>query len=235
MGFIKDFLSIIQKREMIFIESSKESEDVYTFSFEKGPDLTWKAGQYGLFSITHKTMKNATKPFSISSVSSENVVNITTRIGDNPSEFKRALLELKPGMHMKMSGPVGSFHLDPESPSLLIAAGIGMTPFRSILKQITAAGNGESKPLQLLYMDSKKSYLYKDELDAIASHPSIQVSYLDSRNDLDQEIDKFIARHKDHGKYLVAGPKSMVESVTAYLQSKGVSKRNIKKDAFFGY
>lgn len=36
MGFIKDFLSIFQKRELIFIESSKESEDVYTFSFEKG-------------------------------------------------------------------------------------------------------------------------------------------------------------------------------------------------------
>lgn len=234
MGFIKDFLSIIQKRELIFIESSKESEDVYTFSFEKGQDLTWKAGQYGLFSITHKTMKNATKPFSISSVPTENVVSITTRIGDNPSDFKRALLELNPGMHMKMSGPVGSFHLDPQSPSLLIAAGIGMTPFRSILKQ-AAAGNGELKPIHLLYLDSKKSYLYKDELDAIANHPSIQVSYLDSRNDLDQEIDKFIARHKGHGKYLVAGPKSMVESVTAYLQSKNVSKRNIKKDAFFGY
>ncbi|MBY0161684.1 FAD-dependent oxidoreductase [Paenibacillus lautus] len=234
MGFIKDFLSIFQKRELIFIESRKESEDAYTFSFEKGPDLSWKAGQYGLFSITHKTMKNATKPFSISSVPSENVVNITTRIGDNPSEFKKAMLELKPGMHMKMSGPVGSFHLEPESPSLLIAAGIGMTPFRSILKQ-TAAGKGELKPIQLLYLDSKKSYLFKDELDAIASHPSIQVSYLDSRTDLDLEIDKFIAQHKGRGKYLVAGPKSMVESVAAYLQSKDVSKQNIKKDAFFGY
>ncbi|WP_411551504.1 FAD-dependent oxidoreductase [Paenibacillus lautus] len=234
MGFIKDFLSIFQKRELIFIESRKESEDAYTFSFEKGPDVSWKAGQYGLFSITHKTMKNATKPFSISSVPSENVVNITTRIGDNPSEFKKAMLELKPGMHMKMSGPVGSFHLDPESPSLLIAAGIGMTPFRSILKQ-TAAGKGELKPIQLLYLDSKKSYLFKDELDAIASHPSIQVSYLDSRTDLDLEIDKFIAQHKGRGKYLVAGPKSMVESVAAYLQSKDVSKQNIKKDAFFGY
>lgn len=234
MGFIKDFLSIFQKRKLIFIESRKESEDVYTFSFEKGPDLTWKAGQYGLFSITHKTMKNATKPFSISSVSTENVVNITTRIGDNPSEFKKAMLELKPGMHMKMSGPVGSFHLDPESPSLLIAAGIGMTPFRSILKQ-TAARKGELKPIQLLYLDSKKSYLFKDELDGIASHPSIQVSYLDSRTDLDLEIDKFIAKHKGLGKYLVAGPKSMVESVAAYLQSKDVSKQNIKKDAFFGY
>ncbi|MCI1773107.1 MAG: FAD-dependent oxidoreductase [Paenibacillus lautus] len=234
MGFIKDFLSIFQKRELIFIESRKESEDAYTFSFEKGPDLSWKAGQYGLFSITHKTMKNATKPFSISSVPSENVVNITTRIGDNPSEFKKAMLELKPGMHMKMSGPVGSFHLDPESPSLLIAAGIGMTPFRSILKQ-TTAGKGELKPIQLLYLDSKKSYLFKDELDAIASHPSIQVSYLDSRTDLDLEIDKFIAQHKGRGKYLVAGPKSMVESVAAYLQSKDVSKQNIKKDAFFGY
>ena len=42
-------------------------------------------------------------------------------------------------------------------------------------------------------MDSKKSYIYKDELDGIANNNSISITYLDSRNDLHQEIDKFIA------------------------------------------
>ena len=49
--------SIFKKRELSFIESRQETEDVYSFLFEREKDLTWKAGQYGLFSITHKSIK----------------------------------------------------------------------------------------------------------------------------------------------------------------------------------
>ena len=88
--------------------------------------------------ITHKKIKNPTKPFTVASAPTENVVRLTMRIGDNPSDFKKAMLELKQGMKVKMSGPVGSFYLKDNNPSLLIAGGIGITPFRSILKQVEA-------------------------------------------------------------------------------------------------
>ena len=84
-------------------------------------------------------------------------------------------------------------------------------------------------------MDSNKSYIFKDELDGIANNTSINVTYLDSRNDLHQEIDKFNTLYKNNGKYFIAGPKSMVDSISSYLQNNNISKRNIKKDAFFGY
>ena len=235
MSFFQDILSIFKKRELLFLESYKESEDVYTFLFEKEKDLTWKAGQHGLFSITHKKIKNPTRPFSVASAPTENVVKITMGISDDPSDFKKAMLELKQGMKVSMSGPVGSFYLKDNSPSLLIAGGIGITPFRSIVKQIEAEGNGVEKQIHLLYMDSKKSYIYKDELDGIANNTSISVTYLDSRNDLHQEIDKFTSLYKNNGKYFIAGPKSMVDSISTYLQNNNISKRNIKKDAFFGY
>ena len=235
MSFFQDILPIFKKRELLFLESYKESEDVYTFLFEKEKDLTWKAGQHGLFRITHKKIKNSTRPFTVASAPTENIVKITMGISDNPSDFKKAMLELKQGMKISMSGPVGSFYLKDDSPSLLIAGGIGITPFRSILKQIEAEGNGDGKKIHLLYMDSKKSFIFKDELDEIANNTSIGVTYLDSRNDLHQEIDKFTNLYKNNGKYFIAGPKSMVDSISTYLQNNNISKRNIKKDAFFGY
>ena len=235
MSFFQDTLSIFKKRDLLFLESYKESEDVYTFLFKKEKDLTWKAGQHGLFSITHKKIKNSTKPFTVASAPTENVVRLTMSIGDNPSDFKKAMLELKQGMKVKMSGPVGSFYLKDNNPSLLIAGGIGITPFRSILKQVEAEWNGAEKQIELLYMDSKKSYLFKDEIDEIANKTSISVTYLDSRENLHQEIDKFTTLNKDNGNYFIAGPKSMVNSISTYLQNNNVSKRNIKKDAFFGY
>ncbi|TVX93338.1 FAD-dependent oxidoreductase [Paenibacillus agilis] len=235
MSFFKDFFSIFKKRELLFLESQKESEDVYSFLFEKEKDLTWKAGQYGLFNITHKKIKNPTKPFSIASAPTENVVKITTRINDDPSDYKKALLELKPGMKVKMSGPVGTFQLEDNTPSLLIAGGIGITPFRSILKHIEAVENGADKQINLLYFDSNKSYIYKDELDVLAKVTSTNVTYLDSRDDLHQEIDAFNALYKNNAKYFIAGPKSMVDSISSYLQNNHISKRNIKKDSFYGY
>ncbi|XID94565.1 FAD-dependent oxidoreductase [Paenibacillaceae bacterium WGS1546] len=235
MSFFKDAIAVFKKRELLFVERRKESDEVYSFHFEKEKDLTWKAGQYGLFSIAHKKIKNPTKPFSIASAPAENVIKITTRISHNPSDFKKAMLDLEPGMKMKMSGPIGSFYLQDNSPSLLIAGGIGITPIRSIFKQIEAEGNGDGKLIKLLYMDSRKSYLFKDELDGIANRTSIHVTYLDSKDDLNREIDKFTALHKDKGKYFIAGAKSMVEPISAYLQNHDISKRNIKKDVFFGY
>ena len=205
------------------------------FCFEKEEDLTWKAGQHGLFSITHKKIKNATKPFTLASAPTEKVVKITTGISDDPSEFKKALLELKQGMKISMSGPVGSFYLKDNSSTLLIAGGIGITPFRSIVKQLEIEGNSIANPIHLLYMDSNKSYIYKDELDEIAKHTSIGITYLDSRDDLHQEIDKFSGLYKNDGKYFIAGPKSMVGSISSYLQDNDISKKNIKKDVFFGY
>src|SRR6478735_2500743 len=98
MNFFQDIFSIFKKRELLFLESYKESEDVYTFLFEKEKDLTWTAGQHGLFTITHRKIKNPTKPFTLASAPTENKVKITMKINDNSSEFKKAMLELKQGM-----------------------------------------------------------------------------------------------------------------------------------------
>ncbi|WP_252501846.1 FAD-dependent oxidoreductase [Sporosarcina sp. Marseille-Q4943] len=235
MSFFQDVISIFKKRELTFIESYKESEDVYTFRFEKDIDLTWKAGQHGLFTITHKKIKNGTRPITVASAPTEDVVQITLRISDSPSDFKKAMLELEQGMKVSMSGPVGSFYLKDDSPLILIAGGIGITPFRSMLKQLEAEGNGVGQQIHLLYIDSKESFIFKDELDEIANNPSINVTYLDSRNDLHQEISKLSSLYQNNGKYYIAGSKSMVESISAHLQSNDISKKSIKKDVFFGY
>lgn len=235
MGFFKDMVAVFKKREIVFVERRKESENVHSFLFEKDKDVDWKAGQHGLFSITHKKINKPLRPFTVSSAPSENVIRITMNIGDNPSEFKQAIQELKPGMKVSMSGPIGGFFLQDNSPSLLIAGGIGITPFRAFLKQLAEEGNRGGQPIQLLYMDSKKTYAFKDELDRLAAEASAKISYLDSREELHKEIDQFAAAHKNNGKYYISGAKSMVDSLAKHLQSSGIAKGNIKKDSFFGY
>jgi NAD(P)H-flavin reductase len=71
MSFFKDTMAVFKKNELPLIEKYKESDGVYTFLFEKDKDLTWNAGQYGLFTIIHKKIKNATDPFSVASSPTE--------------------------------------------------------------------------------------------------------------------------------------------------------------------
>lgn len=87
-----------------------------------------------MFTITHKKIKNPTRPFTLASAPTENIIKVTMKITDNASDFKKAMLELNKGMKISMSGPVGSFYLKDDRPTILIAGGIGITPFRSILK-----------------------------------------------------------------------------------------------------
>jgi ferredoxin-NADP reductase len=235
MSFLRDnLIPFFKQREIRFKESFKDAEDVRTFLFEKPDHLTWKAGQYGLYTITHKKIKNGTKPFSVASAPHENVIRITTRIAETPSEFKQALLELKPGMTVTMRGPVGPFYLSEDGPVLMIAAGMGITPFRSILKQLEFDGKTSGQPRTLLYLDRPGRHLFREELDRIASKLSIKVAYLEDKEDLQQEIDKFAASHAD-AQYFIAGPQAMANSLAGDLQKKQIPKRNIRKDAFFGY
>lgn len=226
MSFLKDALSIFKKSELVFIEKVKESQRVYSFLFKKDQDLTWKPGQHGLFTITHKKIKNHTKPFTVSSIPSEGVVRLTTTIGENPSDFKQALLELKPGMKINMSGPVGSFYLKEESPALFIAADIGITPFRAIIKQIE--GENIGKQVKLLYFDSENMHIYKVDFN------NVDVDFIKTKEQLLQEINIFKEKHKEKGQYFVAGSKDAVNMVVEHLKSKNIDKRAIKKDVFVG-
>jgi predicted ferric reductase len=235
MGFFQDISPIFKKRELAFLERRHEFGDVYTFIFEMGNDLNWKAGQHGVFTINHKKIKKPTRPFSVASASSEKKVKISMRIGDNPSEFKQAMLDLKQGMTISMRGPVGPMYIDNQSPALLIAGGIGITPFRAILKHIQLNRKDFAEQIHLLYIDSQESFLYKDELDGISNDVSIGISYHTSRDALYREVDKFISQHNNDGYYYVAGAKNMVDSISTYLKSNRILKRQIKKDAFMGY
>ncbi|SET38986.1 Ferredoxin-NADP reductase [Oceanobacillus limi] len=234
MGFFQDMKSVFTKKELVFLESYKEVDGVFSFLFEKEKDLAWKAGQHALFTITHRKVKNATKPFSVASAPAENVIKITTRISENPSEFKKAMLELDKGMNITMSGALGSFYLDDDSPSLLIAGGIGITPFRSMLKQLEAEGSSDGKQIKLLYLDRNNKHIYNAELDEIAKNTSITVTYLDSRDNLHKEMDDYTNHYKNETKYYI-GPKSMVDSVSVYLKNKGIPKKNIRRDVLTGY
>src|SRR3989338_9174528 len=116
------------------ISSRPEAGNVMTFVFETG-ELSWVAGQYQKYILPQAgTTKTETEHwFTIASAPTEGMIYLSTRI--SPSAFKQTLKTLTPGETIQRRSLKGNFTWEEESsrPVVLIAGGIGITPFRSIL------------------------------------------------------------------------------------------------------
>lgn len=235
MGFLKDFLPIFQKNKIIFVKKEKDTGNIVSFHFKLDEMIHWKAGQHGIFSFQKKMEGGSWRGFSIASSPHEDTIMISTRISENPSAYKKALMNLKPGDEINMRGPFGPFYLDESKrPAVFIAGGIGITPYRSLI--IDSVQNPDNAPvlINLIYSDDNKEFAYKEEFDDIASgNGFIRVDYT-TRETLDDNLNDCINKLGNNAYYFISGPGKMVDVLKKTLVAKGISKKNIKKELFIG-
>jgi len=90
-------------------------------------------------------------------------------------DFTQRAHDLKPGDFLNVQGPFGRFVLpEGEAPLVLLAGGIGITPFRSMLRQSLARGSG--RRIILIYSCRTLQVMpYFDELQELArQHPNFK-------------------------------------------------------------
>lgn len=233
MSFFKEIKAVLIPKEIIFKEMKKEGEDTYTFVFEPVKPIAWSSGKHAMFFITHKKIDKAMRLFSISSCPSENKIAFTTKIGENPSDYKKALLELRHTMKITLRGPMGPFVLQQARINCFIAGGIGITPFRSMMKEIDISNQKFDGVIKLLYINNNDSYIFGEELRAM-DNEKISTEFFTDRQVMANKI-KQMASEKESTVYFVAGSKQMTASIKQMLLELGVKKKNIKTDTFIGY
>ena len=128
--------------------------------------LDYKAGQFAFFDIgeVYNDSKGPIRHFTISSSPTEDFIMLSTRIRDSP--YKQRLASLEKGTKVKVRGPQGEFvlHEDYSKTAIFLSGGIGVTPFRSMIKYTTDI----QLPLKIIMFDSnknKESVLFKKEFD----------------------------------------------------------------------
>jgi ferredoxin-NADP reductase len=119
-------------------DSRRVGGDVHELTFRTRRAVRFVPGQYLELSLPHRGMdsRGARRTFSISSPPQDGRLALTLRVPEKSSSFKRALLDLEPGSRVRGTGVGGDFVLprDAAAPLLLVAGGIGVTPFLSQLR-----------------------------------------------------------------------------------------------------
>ena len=220
------------------IARKAESPGVESFIFKPDEPLTWKAGQFLHYVLNHAPTddRGSDRWFTIASAPFERHVMITTRFaGKHGSTFKKALKALRPGDAIEVSDLDGDFIMsDARKEYVFIAGGIGITPFRSILKQ--AEHEKKSLRVNLIYANRKNVAAYKKEFDAMAKrNPHLKIHYLFHPQRIDKNTVKELVPDLKTPLFYVSGPEPMVESIGKMLQQIGVPKKRIKQDWFPGY
>jgi ferredoxin-NADP reductase len=118
-----------------------------------------------MFLSTEPDPRGGARTFSLSSSPTEQgSIAVTTKLTDSP--FKRALRALPPGAEVEIFGPLGRFLYDERRPALFLAGGIGITPFRGMIRY--AADIGARERIVLLYSARVPEELaFRTEFDAI--------------------------------------------------------------------
>lgn len=111
----------------------------FELAFRSKRPVAFAPGQYVELSLPHPgtDSRGSRRTFSISSPpDADGRVSFALRVPEPSSSFKKALLSLEPGQTVHGTGVGGDFvwPADPGVPLLLVAGGIGITPFLSQLR-----------------------------------------------------------------------------------------------------
>jgi glycine betaine catabolism B len=232
--------------QLQFVHRRREAENVESFYFQPSREIPFAAGQYVLCTLRHADVdeRGSERAFTIASAPVERLLRVTTRITQPSSSFKHALMHLVPGDTLEASGPYGNFVLqDDDRHTVLIAGGIGITPFRSMLGDL--ARTGARRMITLLYSNSTTEIAFRPFLDDLSRHwPELRVVYTVTRANSNwdgptRRIDAdFIRQHvpdAQAARFYVCGPTPMVAAIRSGLAEAGVDSSHVVDEAFPGY
>jgi len=234
-----ELLKFIIPTAIEFEERKQIIGKAHSFTFKTDKPLSWHAGQHGLLEIKLPDGKTSRKMFSLSSAPQEKRVTITTYWhGDTASNYKKALWNLQPGDTAKIRGPIGQMHLrDLMKNNILIAGGIGITPFRSMLKEAELLG--QDIHATLLYANSNpEEVIFKSELDDLSKKlKNLKVQYIYSPAKISQDIIKnCIDEDKiENVNFYLSGSPKMIQAFKQLLKDIGVSRGKIYSDPFYEF
>lgn len=232
------------------IKKEEVATGTMAFYFEKPIGFEYKSGQsIDLFLIDppETDAEGNKRAFSLITAPYEDHIGITTRLRD--TAFKRVLKDLPEGSELNVDGPFGSMtlHNDTSKSAVILAGGIGITPFYSMAKN--AAHNKLPHKIFLFYSNRRpEDTAFLNELTELAKH-NPNFTLIATMTEMEKSTQEWNGETGYITKEMVAkyvpdltnsigyaaGPPTMVAAMRKLLNESGVDDDNIRTEEFEGY
>ncbi len=251
IGNVFSYLVSPQKTLVLqLVRKAQLTPDIYDFTFARNQKFAFVPGQYMEWTLGHADpdSRGNRRYFTLASSPTEDHLKLGVKFYQNSSTFKHALLSLSPKDEIVATHVAGDFVLpaNPKQRCVLIAGGIGITPFRSMIKYLLDIR--QSRPIVLFYVNRRVSDLvYVDVFERARKELGIKTTYLltDKQNVpalwkgktgplTSQMIQTEIPDYRACLFY-VSGPRGMVDAFVKTLANMGISQTQIKTDFFSGF
>jgi len=221
----------------------------YDFIFALDRPISYQPGQYMEFTLPHSKPdeRGSRRYFTLASSPTETTLRLGVKFYSKGSTFKQALRAITATTPFAAAQLGGDFVL-PKNPAqklAFIAGGIGVTPFRSMIKYLVDTNDARS--VTLLYSERSVAELaygdvFKDAQDKL--NTKIVYTLTGASSAVPEGMhagvitpELIAAEVPDYHERLfyVSGPHSMVKAMQTGLKLLGVPDHNVKVDFFPGY
>jgi NAD(P)H-flavin reductase/NAD-dependent dihydropyrimidine dehydrogenase PreA subunit len=216
------------------IKKLKDDIIEYTFKFEKPARVDYKAGQFILVKIQNDPKMY--RAYSISSYNEDSTkVSVTIKKMQDGYGTGIIFANFKVGDKVELEGPMGNELVVDKTAEkvLLVGGGIGITPFRAIVRDLVENKN-DIKEFKLIYgVNYQEEFIYVDEFKALEAKSDkfefIQVAAFDKKWEGKKGFVTDVMKEMDLTGYKVymCGPKPMTNAALKVLNQLNVKKENV--------
>ena len=243
LAFGNVYSYLVSSKEKLILklkERVQVANETYDFIFNTNRKLDFQPGQYLEWTLAHEKIDNRgmRRYFTIASSPTENEIIMGIKFYDKPSTYKQSLINIKKDDIVVASQLAGDFVLpnDKNKKLVFIAGGIGVTPFRSMIKYLI--DTNEKRDIIIFYSNKTANDIaYKNIFDEAEKKLGIKTIYhqTDESGFLTCNIiEKYVPDLKERMFY-ISGPRSMILTFDKALKDAGVHKNHIKTDFFPGF
>jgi len=233
------------------IQTSFVAEKTLALEFElSDPNYLFEAGQAASLSFVDPARSGESRTFSFSSAPEELPrATFATRLTSG-SSFKEALAQARPNDKFEISSPFGEFLLpqgeEAAKPLVLLAGGIGITPFRSMIRQIKRSGRKVRRPTLLTLNRTQEETPFYEECrmwqeEGVVLWVPVEtrapgVSGIPRETLITSALERIFREAGEEARLYLAGPPAMVDGLAQILETGfRFPQERLTMDLFFGY
>ena len=229
--------------EVKLLGREEVARGTWAFRFARPPGFEFRAGQAADLVLPVARDPDARHAFSIASAPHEPELHFATRMRE--SAYKQVLGSLPVGAAARLDGPFGSLtlHKDLSRAAVLVAGGIGITPFRSMARQLDR--ERPARDVLLVYSNrTAGDAAFLAELQSYAErNPRFRMVATMTEDGAASGETRFVGARTlaewsgglDRPVWDTAGPPAMVAAVRAALAEAGVDELDVRSEDFAGY